>query len=90
METQDLTDRQLLLTTYHTVIEMNGSISKLWEDTYGDPSRNIRGIKEQVQNHTVYIDRQRTSLRTLKALLAALGISNLLALGAVVAKVIGG
>jgi len=89
LETSSMSDRQLSLAQYHLLCEVNGSVKKLWEDMYGDKERTIRGIKEQAQEHTLYIDRQRTGMKTLVGIVGVLGLSNLVTLGMLLAGLIG-
>lgn len=55
-DTRDLSDRELLLATYHTVQSIDGRVQKHDTDLYGDPARGIDGALPLVRSNRDRLD----------------------------------
>ena len=60
--------------------KINGTIADHHDDLYGNPGRQIRGIKPTVESHDKAISAARTSFRTVLTLIGVVGTSNVAAL----------
>ena len=74
IETQHLDDRGLMLATYHLTVEnggkldtLNGTVNDHNDEIYGDPSRDIAGLKPTLR-------KLMEKVRTWQAFGAALGV----------------
>ena len=85
--TRGMSDRDLMLSNnakldqvIEHMDEQNGKVRDLVADYYGDRKRSIKGSKQQTEENTSYIDRDRTVKRTLLAVVGVIGAGNLVAL----------
>ena len=58
---------------------VNGTVADHNDDLYGNPDRQVRGIKPQVAAHELAIDRSRVRFQTILAILGMLGVGNIVA-----------
>ena len=80
VEVSHMSDRDLLLTILHGQQIQNGTLGDHHDDLYGNPGRQIRGIKPTVESHDKAISAARTSFRTVLTLIGVVGTSNVVAL----------
>lgn len=85
-EVAHMSDREILLLLLDGQRTQNGAIAALHGDYYGDPERKITGTKGKVEAHELAIDRGRTTIRTVLAVLGLLGVGNIVAVLTVVAR----
>ena len=76
VETSSMTDRQLLVDMSHQITEIagnvqeiNGSVKDHDDEIYGNPEKQIVGIKPQQVENTAYITSQRTVFKTASVIL---------------------
>ena len=79
-EKDGMPDRELLLEMLAYQREQNGTVARIMAVYYGDKERSITGTKPQVDENTVIIDRYRTTLRVVGAIISFVGIGTILAL----------
>ena len=76
-EVADMSDRQILLELLKGQRDQNGAIAAIKSDFYGDEARKIIGVKPQVAENTLTIDRFRTTVRTVGWLVGFFGLGNI-------------
>lgn len=69
-ETEGLPQRALILLVHQELKRLNGSVKHLCDDTYGDPTRQIIGLKDQVRDLASKVERHHDEFDLIKAQLA--------------------
>jgi len=63
VETAAWTNRELMLRTYHQVVEINGTVRDHDREIYGSPDHGSVGLKQTTTENTSYLVRLRTVLK---------------------------
>jgi len=84
-ETEQFTNRALLLKTYGLAVEnnghlnrVNGTIADLVREVHGNTSRQEEGIKAKVQRLEKWMDGAKTRATVITAIIVAVGASDIL------------
>ena len=84
-ETEQFTNRALLLQTYGLAVEnnghltrINGTIADLQREIHGDTDRQEEGIKGKVQRLEKWMDGAKTRATVVTAIIVAVGASDIL------------
>lgn len=94
VETSGMTDRQLLVDMSHSIAEIAGHVQEINggfqdhdDEIYGNPEKQIVGIKPQQVENTAYITSQRTVFKTLAVVFGVVASGEAVALAVLAAKV---
>ena len=90
VETQDWTNRELMLKTYALVLETNGTARLCKTEIYGQPELGIVGLKEQAAANTESRIRLLNQWRIIAFLGTAVAVIVFTMLGIMLAAVLGG
>ena len=89
VETQDWSNRELLLRIYYRTVETNGSVRLLDRTVFGDQAHGISGLVEQAHENTLYRERAKVGVK-LALSVAGAGMSILVAMLVLLIEHVGG